>query len=75
MTFARASTDDVDPVIDEESRGMWFLRDELGTGEVGLTVVELREEGRAKRPVGWYDELDVAIPLGRGDASTDAATP
>jgi predicted transcriptional regulator len=38
-------------------------------------LVELREEGRAKRPVVWYDELDVAIPLGRGDASTDAATP
>lgn len=36
-------------------------------------LVELHEEGRAKRPVVWYDELDVAIPLDRDESNTDAA--
>lgn len=38
-------------------------------------LVELRDEGRAKRPVVWYDELDVAIPLDRGETDTDVAAP
>jgi predicted transcriptional regulator len=38
-------------------------------------LVELRDEGRAKRPVVWYDELDVAIPLDRGGTDTDVAAP
>jgi predicted transcriptional regulator len=38
-------------------------------------LVELRNEGRAKRPVVWYDELDVAIPLGGEDSSLDVAAP
>lgn len=33
-------------------------------------LVEFEEEGRAKRPVVWYDEIDIALPLtttsGRG---------
>lgn len=38
-------------------------------------LVELHDEGRAKRPVVWYDELDVAIPLGREESNTDIAAP
>lgn len=26
-------------------------------------LVELEDEGRAKRPIVWYDEIDVDIPL------------
>lgn len=26
-------------------------------------LIELEEEGRAKRPVVWYDEIDVDLPL------------
>lgn len=26
-------------------------------------LIELKEEGRAKRPVVWYDEIDVDLPL------------
>jgi predicted transcriptional regulator len=28
-------------------------------------LVELEQDGRAKRPVVWYDEIDVDIPLGQ----------
>lgn len=35
-------------------------------------LVELVEEGRAKRPVVWYDEIDIDLPL-RG-SSPDPAT-
>jgi predicted transcriptional regulator len=40
-------------------------------------LVELRDSGRAKRPVVWYEELDIDIPLGQvSDRSgTDAAAP
>jgi predicted transcriptional regulator len=32
-------------------------------------LVGLREEGRSKRPVVWYDEIDVDIPLGQHSAT------
>jgi len=40
-------------------------------------LIELRDEGRATRPVVWYDELDIDIPLGQppDSSSTDVATP
>lgn len=35
-------------------------------------VVELVDDGRAKRPTVWYDELRIDVPL--GDLSVDAAS-
>lgn len=37
-----------------------------------LGVVRFEEDGRAKRPVVWYDELDVTVSL-RSSESADAA--
>ena len=34
-------------------------------------LVELIDEGRSKRPVVWYDEITVEMPL--GDSETDVA--
>lgn len=34
-------------------------------------LIELEQDGRAKRPMIWYDEIDVDIPL--GDHSPDIA--
>jgi predicted transcriptional regulator len=34
-------------------------------------LLELEQDGRAKRPVIWYDHIDVDIPL--GDRSVDPA--
>jgi mannose-6-phosphate isomerase-like protein (cupin superfamily) len=48
MAHRKASTDDVDSVIDAEYGGMWFLRDELDTDEVGVTIMELEPEARGK---------------------------
>lgn len=48
MTFAKASTDDVDSVMDADYGGMWFLRDALGTDELGVTVMELEPGARGK---------------------------
>ena len=36
-------------------------------------LVELVEEGRAKRPVVWYDEIDIDLPL-RGSSPDPATT-
>lgn len=32
-----------------------------------LHLIELIEEGQAKRPHVWYDSIEVAIPLGSGE--------
>lgn len=32
---------------------------------VNYGLVQLEEDGQAKRPVLWYDEIDIAIPLDR----------
>lgn len=39
--------------------------------EVGLLRVE--QHGQARRPVVWYDELDIDIPMHHDDAPTDEA--
>ncbi|GAB7020054.1 HVO_A0114 family putative DNA-binding protein [Halostagnicola bangensis] len=36
-------------------------------------LVELEQEGRSKRPVVWYDEIDVDLPLTRRGGSQDKA--
>jgi len=42
--------------------------------EVGL--VEFEQDGRAKRPTVWYEELRLDIPIGRAfDADTDLTSP
>lgn len=28
-----------------------------------MGIIDLVEEGQSKRPVVWYDELDIKIPL------------
>lgn len=40
---------------------------------VDYGLVELEEHGSAKRPVVWYDELDVDIPLGGSTADVASA--
>jgi len=35
-------------------------------------LVELIEEGRSKRPVVWYDEINVEMPLGDSEADVAA---
>ena len=36
-------------------------------------LLELEEDGQAKRPVVWYDEIDVDLPLTSTGAQQDAA--
>ena len=37
-----------------------------------LGLVRFEQDGRAKRPVVWYDAIDVDIPLGSADATVSA---
>ncbi|MFQ3476410.1 hypothetical protein HKK80_09155 [Halonotius sp. F2-221B] len=37
-------------------------------------LVELVEEGRSKRPVVWYDEINVDMPLTDSSPDTDTVT-
>lgn len=38
-----------------------------------LNLVRFVEDGRAKRPVVWYDEIDVEVPIGSDDRSSAPA--
>ena len=48
MGYQKASTDDVDSVIDDEYGGMWFLKEALDTDEVGVTVMQLEPGSKGK---------------------------
>jgi len=37
-----------------------------------LGLVRFEQAGRAKRPVVWYDEIDIDIPLGSASATVSA---
>jgi predicted transcriptional regulator len=39
-----------------------------------LHLIELVEEGHAKRPVVWYDAIDIDLPLVDSPADSDEAT-
>ena len=41
MGYDTASRTDVESIIPEDAGGMWFLKDALGTDELGLSVLEL----------------------------------
>ncbi|WP_226479051.1 cupin domain-containing protein [Natrinema amylolyticum] len=54
MGYDTVAKTDPDSVIDEEWGGMWFLKDELGTEELGISVLELEPEGKGME----HDESD-----------------
>jgi predicted transcriptional regulator len=51
--------------VKEVSRNLYELE--------SLGVIEFEEEGRSKRPVVWYDELDINFPLRDVDKADAAA--
>lgn len=48
MGFDRAAKTDPNSVVPEEYGGMWFLREELNTDQLGFTVLELEPGGKGK---------------------------
>lgn len=48
MGYDTAAKTDADSVVPEEYGGMWFLKDELGCEELGLTVLELEPGAKGK---------------------------
>ncbi|ELY90356.1 cupin [Natrialba hulunbeirensis JCM 10989] len=48
MGYDTAAKTDPESVVPEEFGGMWFLKDELGTNELGLSVLELEPDGKGK---------------------------
>ncbi|MDJ1433029.1 cupin domain-containing protein [Halostagnicola sp. A-GB9-2] len=41
MSYEKAHKTDPESIIPEESGGLWFLKEELETDEIGLSVLEL----------------------------------
>ncbi|AXR79461.1 cupin domain-containing protein [Natrarchaeobaculum sulfurireducens] len=48
MGYDTAHKTDPDSVVPEEWGGMWFLKDELETNELGFTILELEPDGKGK---------------------------
>lgn len=71
MSYETASTDDVDSVIDEEYGGMWFLRDELDTGAIGVTVMELEPGAMGKEHDHSEDAQEEVYVCVRGAVEVD----
>ncbi|MDS0478021.1 cupin domain-containing protein [Natrinema sp. 1APR25-10V2] len=48
MGYDTAAKTDVDSVVPEEWGGMWFLKEELETDDLGISVLELEPGGKGK---------------------------
>lgn len=48
MGYDTTHKTDVESVVPDEFGGMWFLKEELGTSELGVTVLELEPGGKGK---------------------------
>jgi quercetin dioxygenase-like cupin family protein len=84
MGYSKASTADVDSLIDAEYGGMWMLRDALDCGNLGISLIELEpdakgkphdhaEDGQEEVSLVVDGELDVeldeeTVTLGSGEA-------
>ncbi|PCR90366.1 cupin domain-containing protein [Natrinema ejinorense] len=54
MSYDVAAKTDPESVIDDEWGGMWFLKSELETEELGISVLELEPDGKGME----HDEAD-----------------
>lgn len=54
MGYDTAVKTDPESVVPEEWGGMWFLKEELGTEELGISVLELEPGGKGQE----HDETD-----------------
>ncbi|SEQ06157.1 cupin domain-containing protein [Natrinema salaciae] len=54
MGYDTAAKTDPESVMDEEWGGMWFLKDDLDTAELGVSVLELEPDGKGME----HDETD-----------------
>ncbi|QLG47825.1 cupin domain-containing protein [Natrinema halophilum] len=48
MGYDTAAKTDTESVVPEEWGGMWFLKEELETDELGISILELEPEGKGK---------------------------
>lgn len=54
MGYDTVAKTDPESVIDDEWGGMWFLKEKLGTEELGISVLELEPDGKGME----HDESD-----------------
>lgn len=71
MGYKKASTEDVDSVVDEEYGGMWFLRDALGAESVGVTVLELEPDAKGKEHEHSHDGQEEVYLVVKGEVDVD----
>ena len=71
MSYTIASTDDVDSVMEGEYGGMWFLRDELETETLGVTMLELEPGAKGKEHDHEHDGQEEVYVVVDGSVSVN----
>lgn len=70
-TIRRTDPSSINETARVTGRDVKNIHEEL-TRLGNMGIIDLVEEGQSKRPVVWYDELDIKVPLPSND---DAETP
>lgn len=71
MGYGKASTEDVDSLVPEEYGGMWFLRDELGAEDLGVTVLELEPDAKGREHDHGEDGQEEVYLVVEGEVDVD----
>ena len=71
MPYRKASTADVDSVMDDEYGGMWFLRDALDGDDLGVTIMELEPDARGKEHDHADDDHEEVYVVVEGEVDVD----
>jgi mannose-6-phosphate isomerase-like protein (cupin superfamily) len=83
MGYDTAAKTDPESVVDEEYGGMWFLKEELDTDELGISILELEpggkgmehdEAGTGQEEVYYVVEGAIEIDLSEGAETVSLET-
>jgi mannose-6-phosphate isomerase-like protein (cupin superfamily) len=73
MGYDTTAKTDADSVVPEEFGGMWFLKGELDTSELGVTVLELEPGGKGKEHDHGPDGQEEVYYVVAGEIDIDLA--
>lgn len=71
MGYETATKTDAESVVPEEYGGMWFLKDELDTDHLGITVLELEPGAKGKEHAHEEDGQEEVYFVVDGEVAVD----
>lgn len=71
MGYDTARKTDPESVVPEEFGGMWFLKDELETDHVGISILELEPGGKGKEHDETHTDQEEVYYVASGTVDVD----